>query len=274
MKTIPAWLVAGAFAVVVAGVSWHAATLQAGPSKATAETKGSTVPLQLAADESGVKRPVVVELFTSQGCSSCPPADKLLGELADQPGVIALAHHVDYWDYIGWKDPFARPEATERQRRYSQHLGTRFIYTPQMVINGQIDVVGSRRAQVISSVTAAQTSGEALAIEVDDSSVMAKVTIPAGEAPEQGATIWLAVFDDEQKTDVQRGENSGRELVDANVVREFVSLGTWKGQAMELSVDLAGAIADGRGGCAIIVQEGRAGKILGAALMNLGGAPS
>lgn len=274
MKTIPAWLVAGIFVVAIAGVSWHSATLQAGGSKASAVSETPRAPLQLAADEAGSNRPVVVELFTSQGCSSCPPADELLGELAEQPGVIALAHHVDYWDYIGWKDPFARPEATDRQRRYAQHLGTRFIYTPQMVIDGQIDVVGSRRTQVISSITAARSAGERLEIEVGGDEKTAKVTIPAGVAPAQGATVWLATFDDEHRTQVARGENSGRELVDANVVREFVSIGTWNGEAMELTVDLAKAIADGRSGCAIIVQEGRAGKVLGAALMELAGSPS
>lgn len=274
MKTLPAFLLAGTLAVAVVGVSWHASTLQTGSSEARAASEGPSIPLQLATNTSGATRPVVVELFTSQGCSSCPPADALLGELAGQPGVIALAHHVDYWDYIGWKDPFARPEATKRQRRYSEKLGARFIYTPQMVIDGQIDVVGSRRAEVISSVVTAQTTGESLDIEIDERASVATVRIPAGDAPAEPATVWLAVFDDEHRTDVQRGENSGQELVDANVVREFVSIGTWNGEALELSVDLAAAIADGRGGCAIIVQEGRVGRILGAALMQLDGAPS
>lgn len=272
MKTLPAFLLAGTVAVAVA--SWHASTLQTGSSEARAASEGPSIPLQLAADTSGATRPVVVELFTSQGCSSCPPADALLGELAEQPGVIALAHHVDYWDYIGWKDPFARPEATKRQRRYSEKLGARFIYTPQMVIDGQIDVVGSRRTQVISSLVTAQTTGKSLAIEIDGRASAATVRIPAGDLPAEPATVWLAVFDDEHRTDVQRGENSGQELVDANVVREFVSIGTWNGEALELSVDLAAAIADGRDGCAVIVQEGGVGRILGAALMELDGAPS
>ncbi len=256
------------------GVTWHAASLQAGSSKARAETERPSAPLQLAADPSGNPHPVVVELFTSQGCSSCPPADALLGELADQPGVIALAHHVDYWDYIGWKDPFARPEATKRQRRYAEKLGVRFIYTPQMIIDGQVDVVGSRRTQVIGGVVSAQTAGKSLDIKIDHSADKATVLIPAGEKPSEAATVWMAVFDDEHRTDVRRGENSGRELVDANVVREFVKIGTWKGDAMELSIDLASAIAEGRGGCAIIVQEGGVGRVLGAALMELDGAPS
>ena len=274
MKTLPAFLLAGILAVAVVGVSWHASKLPAGSSPAWAGSEGSTGPLQLASASDGATRPVVVELFTSQGCSSCPPADALLGELADQPGVIALAHHVDYWDYIGWKDPFARPEATKRQRRYAEQLGLRFIYTPQMVIDGQVDVVGSRRAQVISSVVTAQTTGESLDIEIDEDGPLGKVRIPAGEKPAKPATIWMAVFDDEHRTDVQRGENSGRELVDANVVREFVSLGTWNGEAMELSIDLTEAIAQGRGGSAIIVQEGGVGRVLGAALIALDGAPS
>ncbi len=274
MKILPSFLLAGTVAAVVVGVSWHASTLPSGSSPAWAASDAATVPLQLASDSSGETRPVVVELFTSQGCSSCPPADALLGELADQPGIIALAHHVDYWDYIGWKDPFARPEATKRQRRYAEELGARFIYTPQMVIDGRIDVVGSRRAQVISSVVTAQTTGESLDIEIEERATLATVRIPAGAKPAKPATVWMAVFDDEHRTDVRRGENSGRELVDANVVREFVSIGTWDGEALELSVDLTDAIAEGRGGCAIFVQEGGVGRILGAALMPLEGAPS
>lgn len=274
MKRTYLWLVAGALAASVAGVGWHAATLQAGAPQGAGGPEIQVLPLIPAQAGSDAVRPVVVELFTSQGCSSCPPADRLLGELAGQPGVIALAHHVDYWDYIGWKDPFARPDATVRQRLYSQNLGLRFVYTPQIIIDGWMDVVGSRRTEVVQGVNTARSAAEHLVIEIDSSSTGTRVIIPAGDAPAEGATVWLAIFDDEQRTQIERGENSGRELIDSHVVREFVSLGTWEGAAMELPVDLASAIDQGRGGCAIIVQEGRAGRILGAAMMKLGGAPS
>src|SRR5690606_23996855 len=103
-------------------------------------------------------RPVVVELFTSQGCSSCPPADRFLGELAARPGVIALGLHVDYWDYIGWKDPYARRAHTERQRDYSRTLNQRYVYTPQMVINGAFQAIGSDRAAVDGLIEEARRS--------------------------------------------------------------------------------------------------------------------
>src|SRR5215470_2470293 len=112
------------------------------------------------------KPPVVLELFTSQGCSSCPPADALLGELAQRPGIVALAFHVDYWDYIGWKDPYASPTNTQRQHDYAVALGLHMVYTPQMVVDGRTDVVGSERGDVETAIGRA-AAGPKLAISIE-----------------------------------------------------------------------------------------------------------
>ncbi len=221
-----------------------------------------------AAAEPAAASPVVVELFTSQGCSSCPPADDLLAELAGRPGVVALSLHVDYWDYIGWKDPYASPQYTARQQRYAEALNLRYVYTPQIVVDGRANVVGSRRAEVLEAIEAAATRDRTIDITFSTRNG-GTVIIPEGAAPAEGATVWLAVYDREQVTEIKRGENAGRSLRNANVVRSFERLGTWTGARLEIPLDLAGARARGRNGCAVIVQRGRAGPVLASAAMSL-----
>ena len=218
-------------------------------------------------DKSSPGTPVVVELFTSQGCSSCPPADELLGELAQQPGILALEMHIDYWDYIGWKDPYADPKITDRQRGYARDLGLRYVYTPQMVVDGRTDVVGSRRRSVFSAIEDAALRVKPVQVSLENVDG-GRVTVDEGTAPHGGATVWLVTYDGFIDTEVSRGENAGRSLQNYNVVREMRSLGTWEGDKMVFDVDLAKAIADGRSGCAIIVQQGRTGPILGAAMLE------
>lgn len=210
--------------------------------------------------------PVVVELFTSQGCSSCPPADALLRDLAGREDVIALGHHVDYWDYIGWEDPFARPEATERQRLYSRELSLSFIYTPQMVIDGRHDVVGSRRGEVMSMIENAAAAAKPAKVRIDEERGL--IVVEAGEPPRIPCVVWLAYFDDAHQTEVARGENSGRTLVDANVVRSFEKIGTYVGKRLEIRADFAAAKAAGRGGAAVLIQESTNGPMLGAAKLD------
>ena len=211
--------------------------------------------------------PIVVELFTSQGCSSCPPADALLGELAQHPGVLALSMHVDYWDYIGWKDPYADPDLTRRQRDYAKRLGLRYVYTPQMVVDGRYDVVGLRRSAVLDTIerSARQRKG----VEVRFDRERGSVVIPAGQAPADGATVWLAAFDSAHETSIPRGENAGRTLKYHNVVRSMTRIGAWNGEAMEIPLDMAASAAEGRDGCAVIVQQGVQGRVLGAAMLGL-----
>jgi hypothetical protein len=212
--------------------------------------------------------PVVVELYTSQGCSSCPPADQYLTELAMRPDVLALSLHVDYWDYIGWKDPFGSPMNTERQRDYASTLGLRYVFTPQIIVDGRDSVVGSDHMAVESAIAAARAQEKPVRISFrpDDGGV---AVIAAGTAPDQGATVWLAIYDKEHLTEVKRGENTGRSIRNTNVVRSFERLGTWMGEALEIPLNLGNAAARGRSGCAVIVQEARSGRVIGAAVMML-----
>jgi hypothetical protein len=214
--------------------------------------------------------PVVVELFTSEGCSSCPPADAYLGELAKKPGIVALAYHVDYWDYIGWKDPFALREATERQRRYTAALGSRFLYTPEMVIDGGRDATGSDRDAVDELIGAREKDGKKLALTLTEKAEdKYAVNIPAS-SQSGGATVWLAVFDREHATSVARGENEGRTLKEFNIVRELRKIGRYDGNRLKIPVEME---LTRDNGCAILVQsdfmpgDGQ-GAILGAVLVK------
>jgi hypothetical protein len=210
---------------------------------------------------------VVVELFTSQGCSSCPPADAYMGELASRPGVLALAFHVDYWNYIGWTDPFAAKFATERQRGYAKHLGLRYVYTPQMVVNGAAEGVGSERESITQLIAeaAADKSPHAAVTVARDAGGQVLVHVGAGKTSEP-ATIWLVGFDREHATHVQRGENEGRILKDYQVVRSFKEIGTWDGTAVDLT--LAENVATGDGGVGVLVQANGTGRIIGAACVK------
>ena len=211
------------------------------------------------------ERPVVVELYTSQGCSSCPPADAFLGELAEVPGVLALSFHVDYWDYIGWKDTFASAEHTERQRHYMRALSLRYVYTPQMVVDGIYDAAGFRRRQVYGALEKALETQRNVPIVIAEDG--RQVSVSAGAAPGEGASLYLAMFDRAHQVDIGRGENSGRKLVYHNVVRDYRKLADWNGQDLEVTLDPAWA--EGRDGCAVILQEGDSGRIIGAAVIPL-----
>jgi hypothetical protein len=221
-----------------------------------------------AATAEAQERPVVVELFTSQGCSSCPPADEFLAELARRPDVLALGLHVDYWDYIGWKDPFAQRAHTERQRSYSRSLHQRYVYTPQMVINGAYQHVGSERAVVNKLIDKAR--GDMAAgppLSVTGTGLLRRLRIGAAKLDEP-ATVWLIGFDRAQETAVKAGENNGRRLANHNVVREMISVGSWDGSTAELPLDL-GQVAGNCDAAAILVQVGGTGPIVAAAQVAL-----
>ncbi|HVR67185.1 MAG TPA: DUF1223 domain-containing protein [Verrucomicrobiae bacterium] len=207
--------------------------------------------------------PVLVELFTSQGCSSCPPADEFLGELTQRKDVIALAYHVDYWDYIGWRDKFARPENTARQKDYRDALGLHTIYTPQMVVDGRYDVVGSQRSEVESSIASAAAEAKLLIAVVENGGKLRVTAPPMRIDQAKPASLWLAVYSRRNETPVSRGENSGSILVEYNIVQELRRLGPWTGNAIDMELDMN--MADKNMGCAVILQVDGNGPILGVA---------
>jgi hypothetical protein len=174
--------------------------------------------------------PVVVELFTSQGCSSCPPADAFLTDLSHQrPDVLALAFHVTYWDYLGWKDPYSLNAATLRQREYARHLGEDGVYTPQMVVDGTKGFVGSDRAEGLSAIAAAARKSIPVTLARDGGSLL--VTIGAGAGTAQ---VLLVGYDPSHETPIGRGENSGRTLRESNIVRSVTPIGAWTGSTITL----------------------------------------
>jgi hypothetical protein len=203
-------------------------------------------------------RPTVVELYTSEGCSSCPPAEAQIGKLARQEGVIALAFHVDYWDSLGWRDRFELPEAVARQRQYAHTLHLASVYTPQLVIDGQQDRVGGGDG---IGAGGGHTPGVPLTISVQNSSVV----VALGAQPQAGACdVLLLGYLPEAVSNVTRGENAGHELHEFNIVRSVRKLGTWQGQGESFSVPLTALAADATG-VVVLVQQRDQGPIIGAA---------
>ncbi len=205
----------------------------------------------------------VVELYTSQGCSSCPPADAYLGELAKRDDILALSFHVDYWDYIGWKDPFADSKYTARQRAFSVIFAQRYVYTPQMVVHGSYQVVGSDPGVIEEAIGKAKKMPD-IAVSLIHQNGAFEVTLPETTI-EKDINVIAVFFDKKHETRVARGENAGRELANYNVVRDFVELLRWKGDARTVSFE--NHDAKGRR-CAILLQSAQSGKILGAAQLT------
>ena len=203
------------------------------------------------------RRPVVVELFTSQGCSSCPPADAIVAQLArSRTDLLTLTFHVTYWDSLGWKDPFSLPAATERQQRYVALSVSPEVYTPAMVVDGRRDVIGSDPGAVAAALTQAGRDAQATApVEVMRGG--AGLTILVGAGAGQGSVL-LVGFDRQHQTRIGRGENGGRTLSEANVVRSARVVGGWTGQALQLQAPLPAGEA-----FAVLVQA-EDGRILGA----------
>jgi hypothetical protein len=210
------------------------------------------------------ERPIVVELFTSEGCSSCPPADGLLAELAGRPDVLALSFHVDYWDRLGWKDPFSSPDATRRQHGYADLLGLATVYTPQMVVDGRWQAVGSDRNEVEQALGSARRirDGVPVAVAVDHGRV--RVTLGQGGDGVAG-NLLLIGFDRRHVTAVSRGENGGRTLSHVDVVRSIEEIGQFDGGRRTFEVpirspsDRVAAILQGRDGRVLGVAVGDAG---------------
>lgn len=232
----------------------------AGPALSADSPAPATAPVR--------RMPVVVELFTSQGCSSCVAADSYFGEIVKRPDVIALAFHVDYWNYIGWTDPFAKPWASARQREYRESLRTRFVYTPQIVVDGTAQVVGSDEEACDKLIDAAEAQAAPrptldLRWRGDGALI---VDVSAGASPPgQPATLWLVGYDTQHTTKVLRGENGGRTLTDYHPVRSYQQLGKWAGWSAEFIVPATEVKTLGDGGIAVLLQDAGTGPILSAA---------
>lgn len=211
--------------------------------------------------------PIVVELFTSQGCSSCPPADAYLQTLAKRSDILALGFHVDYWDYAGWTDPFSKPEFTQRQRDYAASFRDSYVYTPLMVVNGNAQGVGSDQEKIGALISAEKTGTHFIPITLSGEPSGLKVDLAAADKGITFSTadIWLVRFEGEQRTSVLRGENRGRNSVDVNIVRELVRIAEWNGDSLHFEVIMPKRSASGPWGCAILIQAPRGGPILGAA---------
>src|SRR6478672_12096653 len=215
----------------------------------------------------------VIELFTSQGCSSCPPADQLLGELADDPSLVSVSVPVDYWDYLGWKDTLADPRNTARQKAYAHARGDGQVYTPQVVVNGTLHALGSDKAAIELAIAASRKNGAMFLLPtLALSGERLNVSVPDATDFRTGAEVWLFGLSRSATVAIGRGENKGRAITYHNVVRRWVKLGDWSGHGRTFSVPAQTLAGDEIDEAAVLVQRGspeRPQTILGAAFTAL-----
>jgi hypothetical protein len=223
----------------------------------------SLILIALGFSASAVAQPVVVELFTSQGCSSCPPADEFLGELARRPGIIALAYHVDYWDDLGWKDRYSIPTASQRQKGYVKRLSRAGAFTPQIVVSGDTSLVGSNRVEIERAI-----KGDRDALAMTLSKAGGNVQVQFTEAWREPMEVYLVSYLARATDKIERGENARRTLKHFNVVRSFQRLGTWNGKPQRMTAPIAGLPQDATS-VAVILQRKNQGAIAGAAMLAL-----
>lgn len=229
---------------------------------------------QSALAEPVADQPGVVELFTSQGCSSCPPADANLAEFAQRDDVIALAYHVDYWDYLGWNDTLASPENTQRQRDYATALGQRSVYTPQAVVNGRVHRNGADKAAIEQLL--AETTKQSMHVKVSIRKGSDSVVIEATQGEQGGevvkANLLLVFFNATTMVKIPRGENAGKLVAYWNAVTGIQTAGMWHGEDLRLEIPMSELKRKGTGGCAALLQslgkDGAPGTIIGAAVLK------
>jgi hypothetical protein len=207
------------------------------------------------------ERPILVELFTSEGCSSCPPADRLLANLAGRPELLALSFHVDYWDRLGWKDPFSTAAATRRQERYAELLDLATVYTPQIVVDGKWQAVGSDRAEVEGALASARREHAEIPVALAIDRGRARITLGHGAEKGAAAAVLLIGFDRRHVDAVARGENAGRTLAHVDVVRSIEEVTEFDGTASTVETPIPSPCDR----VAAIVQA-RDGRILGVAV--------
>ncbi len=220
-----------------------------------------------AAQESSAK--IVLELFTSQGCSSCPPADALLKSYTGRDDIIALTMPVDYWDYLGWKDTFASPRNAERQRNYARQRGDGAVYTPQIVVNGLQHAIGSNPRKIDSAMKSVMDSGGLMRVPVSFKVKGGSISIEMGEAAESlgpdGATVWLGIVQKSATVPVRSGENGGKSLSYFNIVRQMSAVGMWEGKSGKIQLAKDSVMTGDADACVVLIQQGTDGPIIGAA---------
>jgi len=217
----------------------------------------------------------VVELFTSQGCSSCPPADKIIGDLARDPQVIALSMPIDYWDYLGWKDTLADSRFSARQKSYSNMRGDRDVYTPQVIVNGTRQVIGSDRGKIDSAIDDTRRSDAVMSVPVSltISGKQVNVAVAASKGLHAAhGEVWICAVSKAVPITIGRGENRGQALTYYNVVRNWLKVGDWNGTATNWTVPLENISRDGVDAAVVYVQDGtrdNPGAMLGATMTSL-----
>jgi len=214
---------------------------------------------------------VIVELFTSEGCSSCPAADALLGELRQLPGVIALAYHVDYWDYLGWKDTLASPQNSQRQYDYARSRGDMDVYTPQIIVNGRQHVIGSDRRAVLDAIAVERGKVLPVAMSIGETDMELAISLDGGPVMKE-ATVWVIGVLPVQTVDVMRGENAGRKIAYYRTARSAMPVGMWSGSPVTIKLPKEGILADGCKSCVALLQQGKVGPVLGMAQWGDAGA--
>ncbi len=217
----------------------------------------STLPIDVAKAQENA----VVELFTSQGCSSCPPADEFFGELRNMPGVIALSLHVDYWDYIGWEDTLADPKFTKRQHNYAIAENSKMVYTPQVIVGGVMRAVGTDKSDIAQAIHLMQSQANPVSMTATRDHGQISIQAQSPKGFEKGAAVYLVRYQPEVTVDIGRGENAGRTVTYYNVVQSWEEVGRWAGtDPLSTRVD-----AVGEGEWVVIIQQAEFGEILAAA---------
>jgi hypothetical protein len=210
----------------------------------------------------GAEPRAVIELFTSQGCSSCPPADKLLSQFVSDPSLVPISLPIDYWDYLGWKDTLADPRNSARQRAYSRVRGDREVYTPQVVVNGSVHALGSDKDAIEAAIALSRKSGMTLSLPVTigvaDGRVL--VSVPGGGEGHSLAEVWICGLLKAATVAIGRGENRGKTITYHNVARHWVKLGTWNGKSETWNVPIQDFGDEGIDEAAVMVQGGTVDK--------------
>jgi hypothetical protein len=204
---------------------------------------------------------VVVELYTSQGCSSCPPADDYLAELTKNPDLLPLALHVDYWDYIGWADTFAQAKFTDRQHSYARAVGDRMVYTPQMIVAGAERVEGNNPAKVNKIIAAHLGASGSVDLSVERNGNRIRIMAPADKTLGSAVSVQVVRYHPSETVNIKRGENAGRSVVYRNIVTDWQQVGEWSGaQALDMEAKVTGS-----GPLVVILQKAGPSEILAAA---------